>query len=367
MILKRITILNYKNIKEAELEFSPKFNCFIGNNGEGKTNFLDSIYFLSFTKSSTSPSDNLCIRHGQQTLMLQAEYKSNDDIEEITCGIKVGIKKTFKRNKKAYKRMSEHIGLIPLVMISPYDTELISGGSENRRKFIDTVISQYDRTYLTSLIKYNNALMQRNAMLKAELDPNESILEIYEEIMAEEGERLYKTRKKFIDEFTPVFNKYHKQITQQCEEVEIEYTSHCTRGSLLDTIRQSRIADRSVGYSLHGIHKDELNINLASFPIKREGSQGQNKSCLIALKLAQYEFLKQTQSGTSPILLLDDIFDKLDTHRVQRIIDIVSGDTFGQVFITDTNRMHLDTLLETQKSENKKVFRVEDGKAIAIT
>ena len=366
MILKKITIINYKNIKEAELEFSPKFNCFIGNNGEGKTNFLDSIYYLSFTKSSTTSSDSLCVRHGEQVLMLQAEYLNNNITEEITCGIKTGTKKTFKRNKKSYKRMSEHIGLIPLVMISPYDTDLISGGSENRRKFIDSVISQYDKNYLDSLIRYNNTLQQRNAMLKADTEPNQSIIDIYDEIMALEGEKIYNYRKDFINDFTPIFNKYHKLISQESENVGIEYISHCQRGALIDILKQSRVADRAVGYSLHGIHKDDICFNLDSYPLKREGSQGQNKTCLIALKLAQYEHLRNTSVNTAPILLLDDIFDKLDTQRVKRIISIVSDDSFGQIFITDTNRLHLDSLLENQCAENKKVFHVTNGIASPI-
>lgn len=360
MILKKLTILNYRNIAEADLELSPKINCFVGSNGEGKTNVLDSIYLLSFTKSMANSVDSMNVRHGEEMMMVQGVYDLNGVDEEISIGMKAHQKKHVKRNKKEYKRIVEHIGLLPLIIASPNDSSLISGGSDERRKLMDIVISQYDGEYMTSLISYNKALQQRNAMLKAEEEPNIDIISVYEEMMAEYGERIYKKRKAFIEDFIPVFQQFYQIISKGNEKVSLKYTSHCERGSLLDVIQRDRAKDRIMGYSLHGIHKDELEMNLDGYPIKREGSQGQNKTYLISLKLAQFDFLKRTGSNTVPLLLLDDIFDKLDAHRVEQIINLVSGDSFGQIFITDTNRENLDKILERTNGDYK-IFKVEKG------
>ncbi|MBQ9363687.1 MAG: DNA replication and repair protein RecF, partial [Bacteroidaceae bacterium] len=294
MILKKLTILNYRNIAAAELELSSKVNCFIGHNGEGKTNVLDAIHFLSFAKSTTCSIDSQNIRHGEDLLMVQGLYDLNGTEEDISIGIKAHQKKHVKRNKKEYKRLSEHIGLLPLVMVSPSDSELIQGGSEERRKFMDIVISQYDSEYIHALSAYNKALLQRNAMLKDEEDPNPDVMAVYEEMMALHGEAVYRKRKAFIEDFIPVFQQFHDTITGGSERVGIRYSSHGERGNLLNTIRSGRDKDRIMGFSLHGIHKDELEMTLSGFPIKREGTQGQNKSYLIALKLAQFNILKHT-------------------------------------------------------------------------
>ena len=360
MNLKHITILNYKNIKDAELDFSPNINCFIGSNGEGKTNILDAIYFLSFTKSSINAVDSQNIRHGEEFFMLQGLYDLNGTQEEISCGLKRGQKKQFKRNKKAYKKMSEHIGLLPLILVSPNDHELINGISDGRRRFMDVVISQYDPSYMNLLIRYNNALQQRNSMLKQEAEPDPEIMEAFEEVMAATGEQIYRLRNDFITQFIPVFQEYYTRISGNHEEVGLEYSSHCTRGPLLQTIQQGRAKDRIMGYSLHGIHRDDLTMTIDSYPIKREGSQGQNKTYLISLKLAQFDFLRNTGSKTTPLLLLDDIFDKLDAQRVEQIIHLASGDDLGQIFITDTNRENLDRILEMSKGDYK-IFNVKDG------
>lgn len=360
MNLKHITILNYKNIREAELDFSPNINCFIGSNGEGKTNILDAIHFLSFTKSSINAVDSQNIRHGEEFFMLQGLYDLNGTQEEISCGLKRGQKKQFKRNKKAYKKMSEHIGLLPLILVSPNDHELINGISDGRRRFMDVVISQYDPSYMNLLIRYNNALQQRNSMLKQEAEPDTEIMEAFEEVMAATGEQIYMLRNEFITQFIPVFQEYYTRISGNHEEVGLEYSSHCTRGPLLQTIQQGRAKDRIMGYSLHGIHRDDLTMAIDSYPIKREGSQGQNKTYLISLKLAQFDFLRNTGSKTTPLLLLDDIFDKLDAQRVEQIIHLASGDDLGQIFITDTNRENLDRILEMSKGDYK-IFNVKDG------
>lgn len=343
------------------MEFSPKMNCFIGHNGEGKTNLLDAIYFLSFCKSATNAVDSQNIRHEEDFFMIQGFYeKESGEEEEIYCGMKRRQKKQFKRNKKEYKRLAEHIGLIPVVLVSPADSDLISGGSEERRRFMDMVISQYDRPYLDALLRYNKALQQRNVLLKQEEEPDEELLALWEEMMAQEGQLIFEKRQAYIKEFIPTFCRFYRTISQDKEEVNLKYTSHCQRGALLEVIQRDRAKDRIMGYSLHGIHKDELEMTLGGFPIKREGSQGQNKTYLIALKLAQFDFLKRTGSKTAPLLLLDDIFDKLDSERVEQIVKLVSGKDFGQIFITDTNRDHLDRILAKTDSDYQ-LFTVKGG------
>ena len=361
MILKRISILNYKNLEQVELDFSPKMNCFIGQNGMGKTNLLDAVYYLSFCKSSANPIDSQNIKHNQDFFVVQGSYLTDEgEPEEVYCGLKRRQKKTFKRNKKAYQRFSEHVGFIPLVMVSPSDGELILGGSEERRRFMDVVISQYDREYLSALIRYNKAMAQRNTLLKAEVEPDDELMNVWEEMMASAGEVVFRKRNDFINEFIPTFQSFYSYISQDQEVVNLSYESHAMQGNLLQIIRESRQRDRIMGYSLKGIHKDDLVMQLAEYPIKREGSQGQNKTYLVALKLAQFDFLRRTGSNTTPLLLLDDIFDKLDASRVEQIVKLVSGDKFGQIFITDTNRDHLDKILRKIEGEYK-VFGVEQG------
>lgn len=361
MILKRLTIFHYKNITQAELSMSDKINCFIGMNGEGKTNLLDAIYFLSMCKSSTTSQDSQAIMHGEDMMALQGDYEREDGTSEVIhCGLKRGQKKILRRGKKAYKRLAEHIGFIPLIMVSPADQLLISGGSEERRRFLDIVISQYNIKYLDSLIRYNKALLQRNAMLKMENEPDSDIIDLWEEQMAREGEYIFSCRQAYIQAFTPIFRHYYETISLNHENVHLGYISHCQRGPLLETIQNGRQKDRIMGFSLHGIHRDDLEMLIGGYPIKREGSQGQNKTFLTALKLAQFDFLKHTGNNTSPILLLDDIFDKLDAKRVEQIVSLVSEDNFGQIFITDTNRDHLDKILRHTAHEYK-LYNVKNG------
>jgi DNA replication and repair protein RecF len=362
MILKKISIINYKNIKDAAFDLSPKMNCFIGHNGEGKTNFLDAVYYLSFCRSANNPIDSQVIRHGEEFFMLDGVYDLGlGEDERIYCGMKRGTKKHFKRNGKEYKRLSEHIGLIPLVMVSPSDTLLIEGGSEERRRLMDLVISQYDYTYMEALTRYNKALQQRNTLLKMDEEPDEALMQIWEEQMAVEGERIFAKRQQFVAEMVPIFQHVYQYVAEEKEEVSLNYQSHCQRGPLLDIIRRDRFKDRAVGYSLHGIHRDDLEMLLNGYPMKREGSQGQHKTFVLALKLAQFSFLKRAHAATTPLLLLDDIFDKLDARRVEQIVKLVAGDEFGQIFITDTNRDHLDQIL-SHGDFDYKLFRVEQGR-----
>ena len=360
MILKRISILNYKNLEQVELSFSPKLNCFFGQNGMGKTNLLDAVYFLSFCKSAGNPIDSQNICHDADFFVIQGFYEAADGTpEEIYCGMKRRQKKQFKRNKKEYTRLSDHIGFLPLVMVSPADSELIAGGSDERRRFMDVVISQYDKEYLDALIRHNKALVQRNTLLKSEQPVEEELFLVWEEMMAQAGEVVFRKREAFIREFIPIFQSFYSFISQDREKVGLSYDSHARDASLLEVLKESRVRDQIMGYSLRGVHKDELNMLLGDFPIKREGSQGQNKTYLVALKLAQFDFLKRTGT-TVPLLLLDDIFDKLDASRVEQIIKLVAGDSFGQIFITDTNREHLDRILHKVGSDYK-MFRVEQG------
>lgn len=361
MILENISIINYKNIKGVNLDLSPKINCLIGHNGVGKTNFLDAIYYLSFCRSANNPIDSQIIMHDENFFMLEGNYRTEQgDIENFYCGMKRGTKKHFKRNKKEYKRLSQHIGLVPLIYVSPSDSSLIEGGSEERRRLMDVVISQYDHSYIELLSNYNKALQQRNALLKMEEEPDSSLLDIWEQEMARNGELLFQKRLAFVDELVPVFQQIYQQISGQREIVSLRYISHCQRGPLLDVIQRDRFKDRAVGYSLHGVHRDDLEMLIGDFQMKREGSQGQNKTFVLALKLAQFDFLRRTSSTTTPLLLLDDIFDKLDAQRVESIVQLVSGDNFGQIFITDTNRDHLDKILSKSDGEYK-IFTVEGG------
>lgn len=362
MRLKHLSILHYRNIEAAELDFSDKLNCLIGMNGEGKTNLLDAIHFLSLCRSYNCSQDSLVICHGQDFMSLQGNYEREDGTpEEIHIGIKRGQKKIVRRGKKPYKRLSEHIGLIPLVMVSPDDNQLIAGGSEERRRFMDLVISQYDLPYIESLTRYNKALQQRNALLKQEEEPDADLMLLWEEQMAAEADYIYQRRQKYLNELTPIFQQFYNHISSQKEQVQLNYVSHMQRGPLLEQLTRDRFKDRAIGYSLHGIHKDDLEMTLGGYPIKREGSQGQNKTYLIALKLAQFDFLRRTGSKTTPLLLLDDIFDKLDCNRVGKIIELVSGQNFGQIFITDTNRENLDRILEAGAGDYR-IFSVQGGR-----
>lgn len=361
MILSNISILNYKNLKQVELAFSPKINCFIGSNGMGKTNLLDAVYYLSFCKSATNPSDSQNISHDQPFFMLQGHYEKEDGSEdEIYCGMKRGQRKQFKHNKKEYVRFSEHIGYIPLVLVSPADTELISGGSDERRRFMDVVISQFDRTYLQALITYNKALAQRNALLKMEQEPDEEVMNLLEDLMTTSGATVYEKRSAFVEAFIPIFQTFYAQISHENEVVQLSYKSDAQEHNLREVFASNRSRDRLLGFTTKGIHKDDMVMQLGGFPIRREGSQGQNKTYLVALKLAQFDFLHRNGTGTKPLLLLDDIFDKLDASRVEQLMKLVAGDCFGQVFITDVNREHIDTIL-SQTESSYKLFSVMQG------
>ncbi len=345
MYLQRLRILNYKNIEETDLELSPKINCFIGDNGEGKTNLLDAVYYLSFCKSHTNSIDSQNVMHDRDFFMLDGSYLIENNPTNIYCGLKKRQKKQFKRDKKEYEKLSDHIGLLPLVLVSPSDEELILGGSEERRKFIDGFIAQYDKQYLVHLLSYKNLLTQRNSMIRNEIR-DEILYEAIEEQMDFYGSSIYARRCEFIADFLPHFQEFHQTVSMGKESVELLYKSQLQEHPSLKTLlKTSREKDFVVGYTTKGIHKDDLEMNMESLPIRKIGSQGQNKTYLVALKLAQFDFLKRLK-GVRPILLFDDIFDKLDALRVNQIVQLMKDNRFGQVFISDTNREHLSSLLK---------------------
>lgn len=364
MYLERLFLMNYRSIAEADLQLSPKMNCLVGRNGMGKTNILDAVHYLSFCKSSLSFSDSQTTRHGADCMMLHGTYCTDSgDRTEISCTLKSGSRKQFMRDRKDYRKFSDHIGLIPLVMVSPDDIQLISGGSDERRRFMDIVISQYDKEYLGHLISYNKAMAQRGALLKMESQPDDEQFLIWETVMDSDAAFIYDRRKKFISEVSPRFQELYSKIGAGSEDVGLEYTSHIERGPLINALREWRSRERIVGYTLHGIHKDEIEMTLGGYPIRREGSQGQNKSYLTALKLAQYLYLSEACGGRKPILLLDDLFDKLDSQRVEKILKLVSGEEFGQIFITDVNRDHIDGMLGMMERDFR-ILNVENGNVI---
>ena len=360
MVLKHLSVVNYKNIRQAELAFSPKINCFFGNNGMGKTNLMDAIYYLSFCKSHLNTPDSQVVTQGEEMCVLQGAYDIDGRDEELFCAIRRKQRKVFKRNKKEYGKLSEHIGLLPLVLISPADTDLIQGGSDERRRFLDLILSQRDKNYLHALIQYNKALLQRNTLLK-EGTLDASLYEVLEMQLVRYGEVIHQVRAALVEELLPLFNRYHQQICRSAEEVGLHYASQLDNAPLDELLRTNRERDRILGYTSSGIHKDDLEMLLGDALIRRIGSQGQQKTYLIALKLAQFALLAQGE-GTTPLLLLDDIFDKLDAQRVAQIIQVVGDAQFGQIFITDTNRKYLDEILATLQSDYA-LFEIENGQA----
>ncbi|MDR0995783.1 MAG: DNA replication and repair protein RecF [Tannerella sp.] len=358
MWLRKISILHYKNIKQADLSFSPKLNCFFGDNGMGKTNLLDAVYYLSFCRSCMNTPDSQLISYREELCLLQGEYERGGRTEEIFCALRRRGRKQFKRNKKEYGRLSEHIGLLPAVMVSPSDAALIAGGSAERRRFLDLVLSQHDAAYLHALIAYNKALLQRNVLLR-ESSSDEGLFEALEDQLARHGRLVYEKRRRLVEALLPLFARYHRLLCGEAEEVGLSYVSQLSEEGWEERLRDERGRDRLLGFSSVGVHKDELDMRLGDCLMRRAGSQGQNKTFLIALKLAQFAYLKQ-EGGEAPLLLLDDLFDKLDRGRVERLIGLVASADFGQIFLTDTNRQQLDEILRAVGPEYR-LFRLEGG------
>lgn len=359
MFLKSLSLLNYKNFESANFEFDRKINCLVGNNGVGKTNVLDSIYHLSFGKSYFNPITSQNIRHDAEFFVIEGVFEKNTREEQIIVSAKRGQKKVIKRNSKAYEKLSEHIGFIPTVIISPADRDLIIEGSETRRKFIDGVISQSDNLYLNNLINYGKILAQRNSLLKYFAANNtfeRDTLSIYDLQLEELGNVLHKKRKEFLEIFIPIFQKRYASISNEREDVSVNYKSQLEGNSFKTLLQENLQKDMALQYTNVGTHKDDLSFEIAGHPIKKFGSQGQQKSFLIALKLAQFDFIKNL-SKVSPILLMDDIFDKLDENRVAHIVDLVATDELGQLFISDTHADRTEKVVR-ETGQTYKMFRL---------
>tara|TARA_Y100000991_G_scaffold190785_1_gene157385 strand:+ start:3425 stop:4504 length:1080 start_codon:yes stop_codon:yes gene_type:complete len=359
MFLKELSLTNYKNFESLKFSFDTKIICFVGLNGVGKTNILDSIYHLSYTKSYFNPIPSQNIKHGETFFFISGKYMIHDKEENILVSLKKGDKKIIKRNNKLYKKFSDHIGKIPLVLISPDDRNLIIEGSETRRKFIDGIISQTDKEYLNNLIDYNKTLKQRNALLKMFYDNSDSIrktIDIYDRQLSSDAQKIYDKRREFLNEFIPIFKSRYKELSNDKENVEIKHSSDISPDqNLYKLLKNSLEKDLRFQYTTKGIHKDDLNLSLDNFPIKKYGSQGQQKTFLIAMKLAQFDYLSKLDS--KPILLLDDIFDKLDDSRVKQIINLVNQEKFNQIFISDTNKTRSENIIK-KVNKSYKIFEI---------
>ncbi|HIB36898.1 DNA replication/repair protein RecF [Mesonia sp.] len=357
MHLKKLSLLNYKNFETANFDFDEKINCLVGHNGVGKTNVLDSIYHLAYGKSYFNPIASQNINHEADFFVIDGEFEKLERSEKIVVSVKKGQKKVIKRNAKAYEKFSEHIGLIPVVIISPADRDLIIEGSETRRKFIDSIISQNDKEYLELLMKYNKTLSQRNSLLKyfaANHTFDSSTLDIYNLQMSEMGEIIHQKRIDFLNTFTPIFKERYQSISNAKEEVSIKYKSQLSDEKLNVLFEKNLRKDMALQYTGVGTHKDDLSFKIKGHPVKKFGSQGQQKSFLIALKLAQYDFMK-AQSKVNPILLLDDVFDKLDENRVAQIVDLVTKDDLGQLFISDTHSDRTENVVKANANQYKMI------------
>lgn len=368
MYLKKLSLVNFKNYEQADIEFCSRINCFVGSNGVGKTNLLDSIHYLALCKSYFNAVDTQNIKHDADFSVIQGEFEIKGDIENIYCGIQRNKRKQFKRNKKDYPKLSEHIGLIPLVMISPADSSLIMDGGEERRKFVNGVISQYDRPYLENIMNYNRVLTQRNKFLKTiaeKASPDLAVLEVYDQQLCKYGEDIFRKREDFVKELVPVFSRFYSYISADREDVNLVYKSQLREDSFPVLLKKNRKKDRILQYTTTGIHRDDLEMSLDGYPFKKVGSQGQQKTYQLALKLGKFEFIRQV-SGKLPILLLDDVFDKFDHQRVEQIIRLFSENDFGQIFITDTDEGRMRSILNRIGIENR-VFKINDNQELNVT
>lgn len=362
MVLERISILNFKNITQADLSFSANINCLLGNNGTGKTNLLDAVYYLSISKSAMNLTDGQCVTHGSDFFMVDGHYLVGEDErrENITCSFKKGSSgKVLKRNGKEYERMADHIGVLPIVMVSPADTALINESADERRRFLNGFLSQIERDYLGALVRYNHLLAERNKILKSGGGYYADVLTIVNMQLADVAAVIFAKRKEFIDKLSPIVSGYYRAISDDREDVSITYKSDLFEAPLEELLEKSAERDRIMGHTTVGVHRDDLVMKILDYPIRKYGSQGQQKCILIAMKLAQFEIIKQV-TGLRAIMLLDDVFDKLDFLRVERLMEIVSGDHFGQIFLTDSNKVRIENIIR-QINTNHRIFTVEAG------
>lgn len=358
MYLKKISLLNFKNIEQEELGFNRGINCFVGDNGAGKTNVIDAVYYLSMCKSSLAMTDTQSIRHGSDFFVLDGQYATDDGhAEGIVCTFSRKGGKVLKRNGKEYERLSEHVGLVPVVIVSPADSALISDAADERRRYLNGFISQLDRDYLTSLMRYNAVLAERNRLLKTM--PDETILAIYDRQMAEHGTAVHARRRQIVAELQPLVAEYYASLSGDREQVELHYRSELNDRPFEEVLQAARQKDLVNEFTTSGIHRDDLVLRIGGYPLRKYGSQGQQKSFLIALKLAQYAIVARAR-GERPILLLDDLFDKLDAGRVEHLLRLVGDEAFGQIFITDCNPTRLKSILDKAGGEYR-LFTVENG------
>lgn len=344
-VLEKIVISDFRNIELQELEFSPNINCISGNNGEGKTNLLDAIYYLSMTKSAFATSDRFNFRHGTDEFSLSGSYRMENGLSSrFSMRMTSKGEKKVKRDEKPYGRVSEHIGVLPVVMISPADISLVSDSGEERRRFVNAVLSQMDREYMTAMQQYNRLLLQRNKMLK-DMSPDRSLLEVIDMRMAALADPVHRARKKFVEDLNPVVSEYYKALSGGSEQVNIEYDSELSKAPLDQLLAASYEKDCALRYTTAGLQRDDFLFSMDGWPIRRHGSQGQQKSFLVSLKFAQYEIMKR-EYGFAPLLLLDDVFDKLDMGRISNLLQMVSGSDFGQIFITDSNKVRMSGIVD---------------------
>ena len=349
-ILEKIVISDFRNIGLQELEFSPNLNCISGNNGEGKTNLLDAIYYLSMTKSAFASSDRFNFRHGTEEFSLSGTYRMENGLSS-RFSIKAALKgdKKLRRDDKAYDKVSDHIGILPVVMVSPSDISLVSESGEERRRFVNSVLSQMDREYMASMQQYNRLLQQRNRMLK-DFNMDRTLLEVIDMRMASVAEPVYQARKRFVEDLLPVVREYYRLLSGDSETVGIEYESELSKASLDMLLEASYERDCAMKYTTSGIQRDDFIFTMNGHPIRRYGSQGQQKSFLVALKFAQYEVMKRNY-GFAPVLLLDDVFDKLDMNRISNLLQMVASNEFGQIFITDSNKVRMSGIVDRITSD----------------
>ena len=358
-VLEKIVISDFRNIQLQELEFSPNVNCISGNNGEGKTNLLDEIYYLSMTKSAFATSEKFNFRHGTDEFSVAGTYRMENGLSS-RFALKVNSKgeKKIRRDDKPYQKVSEHVGVLPIVMVSPADISMVSDSGEERRRFVNAVLSQMDHEYMSSLQQYNRLLMQRNRMLK-EMEPDRSLLEVIDMRMGALAEPIYQKRKKFIEDLKPIVSEYYKYVSGGSELVDIEYESELSKAGLEQLLSASFDKDRILKYTSSGLQRDDLIFTMNGHPIRRYGSQGQQKSFLVSLKFAQYEIMKKNY-GFAPVLLLDDVFDKLDMNRISNLLQMVASNDFGQIFITDSNKVRMSGIVD-RLTQDRAYFETVSG------
>ena len=358
MYLKKLVLINFKNIAQAEITLSERLNCFVGDNGAGKTNVLDAVYYLSMSKSALSMTDGQSVRHGEDFFVVEGTYAGDSGSNDtVNCSFLRRSGKVLKLNGKEYDRMADHVGRFPVVMVSPQDSVLITDAAEERRRYLNAFLSQLDRDYLASLMRYNAVLAERNRFLKSSSD--EQMLQIYDMQLADHAARIYERRRDIIERMRPLVAEFYRQLSDDREQVEIEYRSELASASMGELLLASRERDIVNGFTTSGVHRDDMSLRIGGYPLRKYGSQGQQKSFLMSLKLAQYRILAEV-CGERPLLLLDDLFDKLDTSRVENLLSLVAGDGFGQIFITDCNRSRLETIL-SRAGEKYALFTVEGG------